>query len=104
MKSSGHFTAASPPAMPPPYPSGAPGDWRTFVVGVFLIALFLSALAFSPTATEWVPGAPVTQDLATRPTPPNGALGEALALQERYTPAMGGGESVFAETQTAEDL
>jgi len=103
MKSSGPVTPASPPAMPAPYPSGASGDWRTFTVGVCLIALFLSALAFSPTGTEWVPGASATQNLATRPTPTSEALGGVLALQERYTQTVGS-EGVFAQTQTAEDL
>lgn len=101
MKSSGHVTPASPPATP--YPSGASGDWRTFMVGLCLIALFLSALAFSPTGTEWVPGAPAAQNLATRPTPTSEAFGEALALQERYTQTVGS-ERMFAQTQTAEDL
>lgn len=103
MKSSGHVTPASPPAMPEPYPSGASGDWRTFTVGVCLIAIFLSALAFSPTGTEWVPGEPSMQNLAIRPTPTSEALGEALALQERYTQTVGS-ERVFAQTQEAEDL
>lgn len=103
MKSSGHFAKASPSTMQAPYPSGASGDWRTFVVGVCLIALFLSALAFSPTGTEFVPGAPAMQDRATPRAPAAQALGEALALQERYTQTVGG-ESVFAETQTADDL
>lgn len=99
MKSSGHVTTDTPPAMPTPYPSGEPGDWRTFMVGVFLIALFLSALAFSPTGVEVVSGAPSVRDMATRTVP----VTEALALQERYTQTVGG-DNVFAETQTAEDL
>lgn len=103
MKSSGHFPTASPSEMRAPYPSGASGDWRTFVVGVFLIVLFLSVLAFSPTGTDWTPGAPAMQDLATRPAQPTEALGEALALQERYLPG-GGGKTVFAETRAADDL
>ena len=103
MKSSGNVTPASPAAMSAPYPSGASGDWRTFMVGVCLIALFLSALAFSPTGTEVVPGAPAMQDLATRPMPASEALGEALALQERYIQTVGS-ERVFAQTQEAEDL
>ena len=103
MKSSGQVPPASPAAMPAPYPSGASGDWRTFTVGVCLIALFLSALAFSPTGTEWVSGAPAMQNLATRPTPTPEAFGGALALQERYTQTVGS-EGVFAQTQTAEDL
>lgn len=99
MKSSGPVTPASPPAMPAPYPSGASGDWRTFMVGVCLIALFLTALAFSPTGTEWVPGAPAAQNLVAMPAPTS----EALALQERYIPTVGS-ERVFAPTLTAEDL
>jgi hypothetical protein len=103
MKSSSHFPTASPSGMRTPYPSGASGDWCTFVVGVFLIALFLSVLAFSPTGTGWTPGVPAVQYLATRPAQPTQALGEALALQDRNLPA-GGGKTVFAETRAAENL
>ena len=99
MKSSGHFPTEPPVSMPVPYPSGEPGDWRTFGVGVFLIVLFLSALAFSPTGAKVIPGATGGQGLATRTTPST----RALALQERDTQTVGG-ERVLAQTDTAEDL
>lgn len=106
MKSSGRVTTASPPAMPAPYPSGASGDWRTFSVGVLLIAVFLGAFAFSPIGPTFVPGATAMQDLATRPTPPMETLGEVMARQERYTPTNQslGGKRVVAEAETAADL
>ena len=99
MKSSGHFSTEPPASMPAPYPSGEPGNWRTFGVGVFLIALFLSALAFSPTGAKVIPGDARGQDLATRTTTST----KALALQERDTRTEGG-ERVLAQTDTAEDL
>ena len=102
MKSSGHFTSETQPVAPAPYPSGAPGDWRTFLVGVVLIAMFLSALAFSPTGADYVPGVPAIQDLAARPVPVAPPT-EALALQERYVPTVGG-ESVYPQAPAAGDL
>lgn len=102
MKSSGHFTSETQPVVPAPYPSGAPGDWRTFMVGVVLIAMFLSALAFSPTGADYVPGAPTIQNLATRPAPAAPRT-EALALQERYMTTVGA-ESVYPDAPSAEDL
>lgn len=84
MKSSGRSTAPPPPALPAPYPSRAPGDWRTFVVGVLLIALLLIALAFGPTGDAVVPVAPGAsgiEDMATHTPSPT----QALALPEHYT-------------------
>ena len=99
MKSSGHFPTEPPASLPAPYPSGEPGDWRIFGVGVFLIALFLSALAFSPTGAKVSPSATGGQGLATRTTTST----RALVRQERDTQTVGG-ESVLAQTGTAEDL
>lgn len=102
MKTSGHFTSETQPVVPAPYPSGAPGDWRTFMVGVVLIAMFLSALAFSPIGADYVPGAPTIQDLAALPAPAAPRT-EALALQERYMTTVGA-ESVYPDAPSAEDL
>ena|SRR3990167_4430923 len=99
MKSSGYFASEPEPVAPAPYPSGTPGDWRMFLVGVLLIGLFLGAWALSPIGVDLVPGELAIQELATRPAVPT----EALALQERYTPTMSG-EGVYPEIQRAEDL
>ena len=62
-------------AAPAPCPTGAPGDWRLFGLGVLLIGVLLGALALiphgieratnaSPSATVGARALPVAQGLA----------------------------------------
>lgn len=102
MQSSGRFATPPPPALPAPYPSRAPGDWRTFMVGVLLIALLLIALAVGPTGDAVVPVAPGVsgiEDMASHAPPPT----QALALPERDTQTVDG-KRVLVQTETAEGL
>lgn len=98
MNPSGYQPNDLPPARPAPYPSGTPGDWRTFGVGVLLIGLLLCVLAFAPTGADAVRGA-IAEDPASRttPTPP------AVALELHQSQARAA-ESTLGQPVTAGDL